>query len=947
MKLSIKALAASLIWTVASAGSALADQVLVIDAGYSTVTQSVQGRLEAAGHTVTVTTNTSTFPTTTGAYQQVWDLRPFTALSASESGALKTFITNGGFVYFSTENPGCCGSRNASVAELVTALGGGATTIGANSTMTANVASNVNTTYMTAGITVNFAASSAIVNSQGIPLISDAQNLVAGMSWIGRAGALDAGVTGTIVTVADINWLDSARFAVGGTTEQQQNVTALDDIIRGIVAGTVAGTISASGNGSGSSGGGGSAPTTFDRTNASENVAANTMASGTFTGNGGTLSANSDVPTVPNDIVLNTDGMIYDANGQNSSITGVISGSGGLTFTGAGTTTLTGSNTYTGPTTVNTGASLINDGSIASSSGVTNNGTFVNNGAAPGVTNSGTFTNSATGTAASLSNSGTATNSGTITGAVDNSGTFTNSGTTGNWYNSGLVGNSGTMGNGTNVGTFANTGSVGTVANNGSGVFTNSGTTAAVANNATFTNNAGATTGAVANTGTFTNAGVVGNVTGNTGVFTNSGTAGSVTSSGTFTNRGTVGSVTNSGTFTTSGTVGGLTNTGTLNYNGGTLGSYTQTAGSTVMNFATPIAVTNAANLGGSLVVNNSPTAYGRYRVLSAAGVSGTYSSLTSSGSNDYLKYSGTDVKLYVTPPQAETQASIDAFAKNLGNAINLQGNAAAAGLSNDCAVLGDSSACFTINYGSSKAAAGDLNSGGITVSKVVNDKWKFGLFSTKQFGDAAVGNIRVDSGPAMGAYVTYSDGPMSVQVSGATGDGSFTITRAGPETGVGTSQVKNTAFQIKGSYLIPLGEGTSVTPYVGLRQTETQMGGYTETGPVFPLTVNASTSKSTDIIAGATLAKRLTDDLTATVSAGMVSAVSRTHPQLTGSSEIRGLTTFSSAIPKNGNASGVLGAGLSYAIDKTTRLGLNVGWQQKSANADISSIGVSLTKGF
>lgn len=235
----------------------LADSVLVIDAQYDQVTNNVKGRLEAAGHTVTVTTNIASIPTVTTTYQQVWDLRYAAALTSSEQTAYQTYVTNGGFAYFVTENPGCCQARNNSVAALITNLGGGTTTIGANYAMTNNVSSNVNTKYMTAGITVNYAAVSAIVNSQGIPLISDGNGAVSGMSWIGRAGALGSGVTGTIVTVADTNWLDSSRFstAQGATLAQQQNVTALDDIIRGIVAGTVGGTISANGNGAAASNG--------------------------------------------------------------------------------------------------------------------------------------------------------------------------------------------------------------------------------------------------------------------------------------------------------------------------------------------------------------------------------------------------------------------------------------------------------------------------------------------------------------------------------------------------------------------------------------------------------------------------------------------------------------------------------------------------------------------
>ena len=247
----MKKILATLVALFAFVSTSLADTVLVIDSGYSTVAASVVNRLQAAGHTATTVT---TVPADFNGYQQVWDLRYATALTSTETTLYTNFVTNGGFVYFTTENPGCCMARNNSVAALITALGGGTTTIGANSAMTNNISSNVNTTYMTNGITVNYAAVSAIVNSQGIPLISDGSNAVSGMSWIGRAGALAQGVTGTIVTVADINWMDSSRMVIGNsaTTAQQQNVTALDDIIRGIAAGTVAGTISASGNGAGS-----------------------------------------------------------------------------------------------------------------------------------------------------------------------------------------------------------------------------------------------------------------------------------------------------------------------------------------------------------------------------------------------------------------------------------------------------------------------------------------------------------------------------------------------------------------------------------------------------------------------------------------------------------------------------------------------------------------------
>lgn len=481
----MRKLLAPLLWAFAfvcvlAQNTALADNVLIIDAQYSTVTANVQGRLEAAGHTVTVTTDTSQVPTTTGSFQQVWDLRYQNALTSAEVSSYSQFITAGGFAYFTTENPGCCMSRNNSIAALVTSLGGGSTQIGPG--WAANVVSNVNTTYMTTGLTVNFAAIAAIVNGQGIPLISDANGNVAAMSWIGRAGALGSGVTGTIITVADINWLDNSRFVVGGTSAQQQNVTALDDIIRGVVAGTVAGTISASGNGAGATNGNSGtpppppAPSTFDHADANENVTTNTMTAGNFTGNGGTLTANSNMLDVINPITLTANGLTYDANGLNSTLSGVISGVGGITFAGSGTTTITGTNTYTGPTTINSGASLINNGNIASSSGVTNNGTFVNNGMISSILNRGLFTN-------------TGTTGDWINGGVNqvNTSVINNSGTMGNGINYGVTFNNAvgaTVGNVTNFGAFNNNGTMGAVQN--AGVLVNTGSIASINNAGVF-----------------------------------------------------------------------------------------------------------------------------------------------------------------------------------------------------------------------------------------------------------------------------------------------------------------------------------------------------------------------------------------------------------------------------------------------------------------------------
>jgi hypothetical protein len=464
------------------------------------------------------------------------------------------------------------------------------------------------------------------------------------------------------------------------------------------------------------------------------------------------------------------------------------------------------------------------------------------------------------------------------------------------------------------------------------------------ASGSTATNPAGTTVTTVNNAGTYTNNGTTGNVT-NSGTFTNNGTTENVSNSGTFTNNGTVGDVTNTGTFTNSGNTGTFTNSGIFAYNGGTLSGYTQTVGTTVMSISQPIMITGVANLAGGLIMTNVPDGYGRYTVLSASSVNGTYDPLT--GTSNYLKYSLTDVNLYITPDAAATQSSIDATTKNLSNAINLQSSAVTGALGNDCAVFGSMGACVSVNGGMSKAANGDLYNGGLTVAKKVNDNWRLGVTTNTPFNNPTIGNVSQTSDSAFGVFATWTKERLSIQGSAAFNQGTMTMTRQGPETGIGKMSVDNKAYQLRASYAAPVNETITVTPYIGVRHVESNYGGYTETGPVFPLTVNGTTRNQTSAIAGVSLAKQLTEKLSGNVSLGITRNLTGQSATFTGTSEIGGLSTFNSSLPTNSNINPSVGAGLSYSIDKTTRVGVNVGVQQKGDNTNISSIGISITRGF
>ena len=83
---------------------------------------------------------------------------------------------------------------------------------------------------------------------------------------------------------------------------------------------------------------------------------------GGLAGTGAVNLATTDSPSLP---VLLTAG----GNNANTTYSGTLSGSGGLTKTGSGALTLTGSNTYTGGTTVELGILVVSNGSNGSATG--------------------------------------------------------------------------------------------------------------------------------------------------------------------------------------------------------------------------------------------------------------------------------------------------------------------------------------------------------------------------------------------------------------------------------------------------------------------------------------------------------------------------------------------------------------------------------------------------
>jgi hypothetical protein len=92
-------------------------------------------------------------------------------------------------------------------------------------------------------------------------------------------------------------------------------------------------------------------------------------------------------------------------------------------------------------------------------------------------------------------------------------------------------------------------------------------------------------------------------------------------------------------------------------------------------------------------------------------------------------------------------------------------------------------------------------------------------------------------------------------------------------------------------------------------------------------------------------VAKQFTNKVSGSASLGVVRNLSYDAGTLTSTSD---MGNFTAPLPGSGYTSASAGTGLSYEVVKNQKLGLNIGWQQKSLiNNSIASYGLSYTVGF
>lgn len=386
-------------------------------------------------------------------------------------------------------------------------------------------------------------------------------------------------------------------------------------------------------------------------------------------------------------------------------------------------------------------------------------------------------------------------------------------------------------------------------------------------------------------------------------------------------------------------------------------GTFVQTSSGTLSLRISPTAVDKlvvdgTARIGGTLNLNASAGTYGaaRYSLVNASGgLSGSFSGFTtnlasatnfsSDANNFYL-----NVYAFTT---AETQQSLVNNASALQSTFTLQNSVLANSFSYDCTEFGPNGICISVGGRNTTVSAtnGLNNTSALLIAAYKpHPQVRIGAYADQNLSVNNAGST-VNLGnntPLIGLFGAWNervDGTgTEVKVSAAYGQKNVTVNRqvvGTSEPGSGSSQLNSQGVQVNAKYGFAVLPEVIVAPYIGMRYTQNNMGGYTEgasASVTAPLTYSALNTNATTLLAGLGASYRFIPKATVFASAGIESDTNTANGTYSATG-INSLTPVNfNANPVNNRATATLGA--YYDVEKNQRLGITGIYRQEPYQA-------------
>lgn len=295
----------------------------------------------------------------------------------------------------------------------------------------------------------------------------------------------------------------------------------------------------------------------------------------------------------------------------------------------------------------------------------------------------------------------------------------------------------------------------------------------------------------------------------------------------------------------------------------------------------------------------------------------------------------------------ADTQQSLVNTASVLQNTFTLQNTVLANSFTYDCNVFGANNICISAGGRNTavQAANGLNNTSGLLIAA-------YRAMPTIRVGAYIDQNLSVNNAgstvnlgnntPLIGLFGVWNerqDGTgAQVKVSAAYGQKNATITRqvvGTSEAGSGSSQLNSQGAQVIAKYGFGFANQVVVSPYVGVRYTQNNMGGYTEgtsSSVTAPLTYSSLNTNATTALAGLEGKYRIAPQATVFASAGVETDTNTSNGSYTATG-IVGLSSVNfNPNPVTTRPTAAIGA--TYDVAKNQRLGVTGIYRQEPYQA-------------
>lgn len=371
-------------------------------------------------------------------------------------------------------------------------------------------------------------------------------------------------------------------------------------------------------------------------------------------------------------------------------------------------------------------------------------------------------------------------------------------------------------------------------------------------------------------------------------------------------------------TPTTYGTFSARDSNGTTNPAGAT--TFGVFAGSQIAKSTYASVLTGFSGLGGNLT-----TISGKYQGM-------TWTLVDAGGTQWDLAFSGTNTAV---------MSALNQTATALQNVFTLQNSVLVNGFTYDCPVFDKNNICVSVGGRYSTANTDSVNStGGLLIGAYrMNNQVRMGAYIDQNVSTNSTGIVKVgNASPMVGVFGVWNerlDGTgTEVKVSAGYGQKNTTMNRQvvdGSEAGSGSSTLNTQGVQAIGKYGFAVAEKTTVSPYVGLRYTQNNMGGYTEGSSATvtaPLTYSAVNTNATTLVAGLGANYKVMPDVALLASAGVENDLSTSNGNYTATG-LYGLNSINfNSNPVRTRATATLGA--YYDLAKNQRVGINGIYRQE-----------------